>query len=350
MSELTKVTTGQKFRPKAATWNTFIDAAVYVKQRQAGVTAKTPSRDTKSGMVLVRNATGEELSQFTVVSLGTLIITPTDNESEFRFNIPVFEAELITGENKEKPYGILQRPLKENECGPAMLGGITPAKVTIEDEEHEFAEPDANGLKSSNKGLARILWKEPETGEKWAVLHLGGAAASACRGPFEVVKKDESTVTVKAFDGVDFPYHNWIITGAERLEADEDVDVAVTGDCSVYLHVFWSEENATWEFEFKAESSEPSSTDNCDFYFEVAEISWDDDNGKIASIIQKLYQTVFIQAYQEKQILIDIFFDTEAMALKAVYGKGLVRIPCTEESDSSSSGEVIIEIADCPSI
>ncbi len=345
-----KVVTGQSFKPKATTWNSFIDAAVYVKQRQAGVTAKTPSRDSKSGVVLVRNATGQELKQFAIVSLGDLIITPSGNEPEFRGNIPVFEAELITDENLEKPYGILQKPLQQSECGPAMLAGITPAKVVIDDENHEFAVPDTNGLKSSKSGLARILWKEPETGEKWAVLLLGGAVSTACRGPFEVVKKDESTVTVKAFDGEDFPYHNWIIAGVELLEADTDVDLDVSGDCSVFLHVSWSEEDSVWEFEFTVETSEPSSADNCDFYFEVAEISWDSENDKIASIIQKLYQTVFIQAYQEKDILIDIFFDTEVMALKAVYGKGLVRIPCTEESDSSSSGEVIIEIADCPQI
>ena len=345
-----KVTAGQTFRPEAEIWNSFIDAALYAKQRQVGITAKTPSRDTKSGLVLVRNATGQELAQFTVVVIGALIITPTDNEQEFRNNIPVFEAELVTSENNEKPYGILQKPLQQNECGPAMLGGITPAKVNIDDESHEFAEPDENGLKSSTSGLARILWKEPETGEKWAVIHLGGAAASSCRGPFEVVVTDEYTVTVKAYDGVDFPYHNWIIAGCERFEIDADVDLAISGDSSVYLHVDWSEENSAWEFEFTVETSEPSAANDCDFYFEVAEILWDSDNGKIASVVQKLFQTVFIQAYQEQEILLDIFFDLESMALRAIYGRGLVRIPCTEDSDSSSSGEIIIEVADCPQI
>ncbi len=345
-----KVKAGDSFKPEAKTWNSFIDAALYAKQRQVGMTVKTPSRDTKSGLVLVRNATGQELSQFAAVSLGDLLITPTDNEADFRNNIPVFEAELVTSENNEKPYGILQKPLQQNECGPAMLAGITPVKVVIDDESHEFAKPDENGLKSSNKGLARILWKESDTGEKWAVIHLGGAAASACRGPFEVVIEDEYTVTVKAYDGVDFPYHNWIIAGCERFEVDTDVSLDISGDSSVYLHVDWSEEDSAWEFEFTVESSEPSAANNCDFYFEVAEILWDSDNGKIASVVQKLFQTVFIQAYQEQTILLDIFFDLESMALRAVYGIGLVRIPCTDDSDSSSSGEVIIEIADCPEI
>ena len=200
-----KVTTGQKFRPKANTWNSFVDAAVYVKGRQSGLTSKALRRDTKSGIVLVRNSTDEDLGQFAVVALGALIITPADNEQEFRSNLPVFEAELITAENKNKTTVILQKPIKKNQVGPAMLTGITPAKINVLNEGHEFADADVeNGLKSSDSGTISILWKEPGTGEdKWAILLLGASGSGdTYDGYFKAINSsEEETQKVKSQAG-----------------------------------------------------------------------------------------------------------------------------------------------------
>jgi hypothetical protein len=110
------------------------------------------------------------LEQFAAISLGDLVIKPADNEPEFRGNPPVFEAEALAA---GKPFAILQRPLENEECGPATLAGITPAKVNVSNETHRFATADAGVLKSSDSGTARILWKEDGTGEKWAALQVG---------------------------------------------------------------------------------------------------------------------------------------------------------------------------------
>lgn len=165
-----KVRPGQSFKVKASTWNSFIDAAEHVKMRRGGMGGEVQRKDTKSGIVVARNATGQTLEQFAAISLGDLIIKPADNEPEFRGNPPVFEAAALAA---GKPFAILQRPLENEECGPAMLVGITPAKITVSNEAHKFASPGSGVLNSSNSGLAQILWKEDGTGEKWAVLQLG---------------------------------------------------------------------------------------------------------------------------------------------------------------------------------
>jgi hypothetical protein len=68
MGTLEKVRTGQRFRPKAETWNAFVDAARYVKERRLnqGVDADRLPDDT----ILVRNA-----SEFDVPQYGLLWLT-----------------------------------------------------------------------------------------------------------------------------------------------------------------------------------------------------------------------------------------------------------------------------------
>jgi len=171
-----KVKSREKFRVKAETWNSFIDAAEFVKQRQADMKSQTGQRDTKSGTVMLRNDTDAALEQFTVVSIGNLIITPADNEPEFRQSMPVFEAVPLSDSNKDKPFAVLQKPLAKKECGIALVAGITPVKINVSSESHEYAEASAAGLKSSDSGAVRILWKESGTGEKWAIANLGSAS------------------------------------------------------------------------------------------------------------------------------------------------------------------------------
>ena len=58
----------------------------------------------------------------------------------------------------------------------AMALGLCPVKITVENEDHAFADVndgEAATLKSTATGAAQILWKEDGTGEKWAVVRLG---------------------------------------------------------------------------------------------------------------------------------------------------------------------------------
>ena len=64
-----KVKSREKFRVKAETWNSFINAAEFVKQRQADMKSQNGRRDTKSGTVMLRNGTDEALGQFAAVEV-----------------------------------------------------------------------------------------------------------------------------------------------------------------------------------------------------------------------------------------------------------------------------------------
>ncbi len=281
-----KVTAGQKFKPKATTWNSLIDAAVYVKQRQSDLASKVLRRDTKSGIVLVRNSTDEDLGQFAVIALGELIIKPEDNEQEFRANLPIFEAELISEENKDRPIVILQKPLKENHCGTAMLSGITPAKINVESEEHEFAELDVeNGLKSSEPGSIRVLWKEPETGEKWAIIQIGASTAGFIyEGYFAVTNASEDEVQkVKVSYGI-------AIINDSLFDVQEE-EIEITEECNIYLKS--THANEAIEAPILEVSSGLPEPELGTFEGLIANIKWDDDNGKIKKITQQQFGVMY---------------------------------------------------------
>lgn len=58
-----------------------------------------------------------------------------------------------------------------------MIRGVTPVTINVIDEDHSHANtyPDEQVLRSGFTGAARILWKEPGTGELLAVIEMGPA-------------------------------------------------------------------------------------------------------------------------------------------------------------------------------
>lgn len=274
-----KVKTGQKFSVKAETWNSFIDAAEYVRNRQADLSSSTSRRDTKSGIVMLRNNTGSALDQFKVLSVGNLIITPADNEQDFRNTLPVFEAENVTSNNLKKPFVILQKPLAKSECGIAMVAGITPVKVNIGSATHEYAELSANGLKSSESGSIRILWKEEGTGDRWAVVLLGSSTAGFIYDGYFAVTNTSNEEAQK----VKIAYGVAIINNA-FFEVTE-LEMAISGKAYIYLKSMYNSGDITMPV-IESASDFPLPALGI-FRGLIAIVEWDADNSKIKKITQQ---------------------------------------------------------------
>jgi hypothetical protein len=85
--DLKKVQRGQTLRIPASAYNAFIDAAADYRQRTLGIAGQYKPRDTRGGVILVRNDTGSAQAQFAVLGIGEIVIAPDDNEAEFRNRI-----------------------------------------------------------------------------------------------------------------------------------------------------------------------------------------------------------------------------------------------------------------------
>ena len=176
-----KVRSGEAVTISAATWNAFIDAANYVKdvrQNRRGAGLKS---GVETGIVLVQNAESGLRGRFSALVLCDIAVHPDANEDEFASCPPVFIGRAMTGDREGWPYAILLEPLEGGQIGRAMVLGVVPAKVAIQDAEDGFAVPapgsTTGALQSNSAGAARILWKAGGAGEQWCILQLGGAGA-----------------------------------------------------------------------------------------------------------------------------------------------------------------------------
>jgi hypothetical protein len=192
-----KVRSGDPLVIHASTFNTFIDSARDFLDRQNQI-RRTGLRDTRhSGIVLVKNASGEDRERFHVLGIKESVIKPADNEDEFK-NKVALSGETPTEEDHRGKFVILLEPLKADSLGMAMALGLCPVKITVENEDHACADVndgEAATLKSGPTGAAQILWKEDGTGEKWAVVRLGTPPGLP---PIYKATADQSGTTVEA--------------------------------------------------------------------------------------------------------------------------------------------------------
>ena len=159
---MNKVQTGDPIQIKAATWNSFIDAAEYVKNLQSDQCGGPLRNDNSSGVVLLKNGESTLFPRFSAMAITDVLIRPDANEPEFTGKCPAFLGRKVTNAYEEYPYAVLLEPVDAGKIGRALLLGIVPAKVNILDPEHKFAEPmigNASGaMQSAENGVARILW------------------------------------------------------------------------------------------------------------------------------------------------------------------------------------------------
>ena len=178
-----KVKAGDKVVIRASTWNAFIDAANWTKEQRQNQLGKGLRSGVGAGIVLVRNGESEQRDRFTALVLNDIAVPPNVNEDEFVSCAPVFIGQKMTEEREGMPYAILLQPLAAGEIGRAMVLGIVPAKVTIQDAEDKFAVPtpgsSRGALQSDATGVARIVWKAGGAGEQWCLLQLGGAGGGS---------------------------------------------------------------------------------------------------------------------------------------------------------------------------
>lgn len=180
---LKKVRAGQPLHPPAATWNTFIDAARDFLNRSQGIARSPVARaPADTGLVLVRNDSGATVNRFGILGVDSIVISPTANLDEFK-NHPVLSVVAPVVPDHSENFVILTEPLAhqaaaaDRTIGSAVIDGLAVVQVDVQNADHEFAvlvNAQSTKLKSAVSGPAQIIYKESGTGDKWAVVRLGG--------------------------------------------------------------------------------------------------------------------------------------------------------------------------------
>lgn len=127
--------------------------------------------------VLMKNEHTEPInSPFGVLALDGPINNPADFEFEPYNGIKL---RGIAPEAEEDRFAVLQCSIDQGEVTPAIISGPTWARVNVIDEADTVCGPIADDTSKLKSGIGNtpIIWKEDGTGEKWAMVLLGGTGA-----------------------------------------------------------------------------------------------------------------------------------------------------------------------------
>ena len=127
MDALKKVQSGQKLVIPAAAFNSFIDAANDLRQRQACGVSRGVQGDTPAQYVLVKNASGADLDRFGVLGIDGPVIFPVAGDLPFLAQ-PITPAERAKAEALARESGApaLERslPISVVGTGPDLNSAI----------------------------------------------------------------------------------------------------------------------------------------------------------------------------------------------------------------------------------
>jgi hypothetical protein len=170
-----KVQRGDPLRIPAETFNTFIDAAKDFRNRTQNLARRGQPDVLQSGIILVKNGTASDLERFHILGIERPIFTPAESLFSFHDQLAV----IGVTPNEDHHLGrflVLQEPLRSGMIGRACVSGVTPVRLNVLDEEHEWAdieEGETDSLKTDTAGSAFILWKEPSGGSGYGGYGYG---------------------------------------------------------------------------------------------------------------------------------------------------------------------------------
>lgn len=176
MADLKKVSSGEKLKIPASTYNVFIDTAQdYLKRqnKQMGGESGTPLQ---SKFVLVKNTTGSAVGRFGVLGISNSELSVSANY--FKQNIILTGVAPSSTSHSSGRFVVLHEPIAASGVGRAYINGHCQVQINVTDANHTFCDVkngDSTMLQSAESGPAVIIWKESGTGTKWAIIRFGGS-------------------------------------------------------------------------------------------------------------------------------------------------------------------------------
>jgi hypothetical protein len=183
---LKKVQSGDKLRIPAAAYNAFVDTAMDMRRRQQGQEQGATPEQRQTGIILIRNDSGEDRARFDVLGVQSTVVSPTDNLDAFKSKVVLAGVKPTEADHKGR-FVVLLEPISTGKIGRAVAAGVSVVRLNVTDTDHKFADVsdnDAGQLKSTDSGAAAILWKESGNGVKWAAVVRIGAGGALSEGQY----------------------------------------------------------------------------------------------------------------------------------------------------------------------
>jgi hypothetical protein len=198
-----RVRQGDSMEIQAAAWNACLDAAEAAKRGGGGLADAVGRQFRQADIVLVKNASGSDVSRFHVLGISGVIFTPTDSLPSFQ-NQVAFTGVTPTTASHAGKFLVCLDALKNGQIGRAWIAGVAQVQVNVASSSDAFCDvknSDRTQLQSAPSGTARILWKESGTGTKWAVVRINDPSDPVRLGKTSSTWTKNTTATIDLWEG-----------------------------------------------------------------------------------------------------------------------------------------------------
>lgn len=217
---------GDPLAIKASDWNALLGLAGSEKLRQS---VQLQSRSTFSGasgvVVPVKNGTGSTVNRYSAMGIGAPLFEHSDNAQTF-LNQLAFNGETASSSYLGK-FAVAQETIPNGKIGSCLIDGLTVAEITVGDTTHDRVDVDTAGgskLVSQYYGAGEILYKEPGTGTKWALIRVGSFVAPQRRAvaAANITAGSSGNVTIQPAGQTLTAYLDWM-EGSQNVTSGQEL-------------------------------------------------------------------------------------------------------------------------------
>lgn len=129
--------------------------------------------------ILLKNTTVTAQSIYSVFHVGDSILTPTSNESSYKFGQPALKGEEVS-EDDDAAIAVVQKPANVDKLIPARAAGITRVRLVGDaDKTHATTKTGEYTLEAADSGPCLILYDPgPGGSERIALVRIGGGGGA----------------------------------------------------------------------------------------------------------------------------------------------------------------------------
>lgn len=178
-----KVSPGDPLEIQSETWNALVDVAMQARGGGGRTGSAYGPAARSTTLVRVKNGTGSAIPRYRAVGVTGLVVVPpaspsgqsgADAVSEF-LRDPVMVVGLPVASDAGR-WLVLLEPLEAGQVGVAVAEGVTPCRVNVAAGAMRVDVVAGSSLPSVSNAGYEILWLASGTGERWAMVRVGGSA------------------------------------------------------------------------------------------------------------------------------------------------------------------------------
>lgn len=181
MGDFRKVSDGDPLIIPARAYNAFIDAANAVQRINVLGSGSSPIYGDSQTVVLVRNDSGIDVPRFGVLGLSSPVFLPSDGLERWQEQTS-FAGQLPSGAIHAGRFGVALGPIAAGAIVPCVVSGLVIGLVDAGGDV-PYADVLTGAVDrlagSVDGGGAQVLWREPGSGAKWAILRVGTGVAGS---------------------------------------------------------------------------------------------------------------------------------------------------------------------------